>query len=81
MLNLESMETCPRCKSMSNVRDLSTGDFKCSSCGFSGNATTFRIHTQPEIIPTKDLFGNKLPTTDAEISAYNTLKGKIDFRL
>lgn len=69
-MEMELYEKCPRCGSMSCETDLSTDDRKtnCSSCGFSGNISTFREHKgfeKPKHSgkPT-DFFGNKILSSD-----------------
>ena len=47
---MEFVEKCPRCKSMSCSTDLSSDDrkTKCNSCGFEGNISSFREHQKKE---------------------------------
>jgi transcription elongation factor Elf1 len=60
---LEFYEKCPNCGSLSCSTDISSDDRKttCSTCGFSGNITTFRNHDNIEINKwaPKDIFGKQ----------------------
>ena len=84
---MEFMEICPKCNSMSCTTDLSSDDrkTKCNSCGFEGNISRFREHEgkepSQEPIQQRDQFGRKRFLDPTEESKRIQLLKKLDIEL